>query len=156
MSHKRVIRVESQLESSNLMTRPFTTGENAKFVIDLPRHTLSFNTKLTGQEQREEGEEDMDRSPQRTSRQVLIRSGSNPIPTESQIIGHSSTGKKLIITRWDVKRWRGCVLSPPSLLQVPGRGKETDSAESTNGSFPILLYKESRFTIPLFGELSYL
>ena len=44
------------------MGRPFTTGEKAKFVIDLPRHTLSFNTKLTGQEQREEGEEEMDAS----------------------------------------------------------------------------------------------
>ena len=42
------------------MGRPFTTGEKAKFVIDLPRHTLSFNTKLTGQEQREEGEEEME------------------------------------------------------------------------------------------------
>ena len=32
-----------------------------------------------------------------------------------------------------------CVFLPPSLLPVPGRGKETDSAVSTNGSLPISL-----------------
>ena len=34
----------------------------------------------------------------------------------------------------------GCIFSPPSLLPVPGRGKETDSAASRNGSFPIPVY----------------
>ena len=45
----------------------------------------------------------------------------------------------VLVPRWDVKRWRGCVFSPPSLLPVPGRGKEADSAASTNKSFPIPL-----------------
>ena len=37
------------------------------------------------------------------------------------------------IPRWDEKRWRGSVFLPPSLLPVPGRGKEADSAASANG-----------------------
>ena len=43
------------------------------------------------------------------------------------------------VPTWDVKRWRGCIFSPRSLLPVPGRGKEADSAATTNGSFPIPL-----------------
>ena len=63
---KRLVMSAALLPSLNAeysmenLTSKGMTGEKAKFVIDLPRHTLSFNTKLTGQEQREEGEEEME------------------------------------------------------------------------------------------------
>ena len=68
LNMKRLVMSAALLPSLNAeysmenLTSKGMTGEKAKFVIDLPRHTLSFNTKLTGQEQREEGEEEMDAS----------------------------------------------------------------------------------------------
>ena len=64
----------------------------------------------------------------------------------SLVILSEKQGRSGIITRraavkgWEAKRLKGCVFSPPSLLPVPGRGNEANSAASTNGSFPTLLH----------------
>ena len=64
-------------------------------------------------------------------------SAKNAIDTVS--IGYMALVKS-VITEWEEKQLKGCVFSPPSLLLVPGRGKETRKRKLSIASYPISVW----------------
>ena len=49
---------------------------------------------------------------------------------------------ELCIKGWEAKRLKGCVFSPPSLLPVPGGGKEARKSNLSIASNPVSVHKK--------------